>query len=226
MKIRGLCECGCGNYTRIAKTNNPRWGRVKGKPSRFLHNHHTRMESFRKVANACRSDEEVLKTIERKTMLIPFSGCIVWMGAFVPPWGYGVMGYRGKQKYVHRIVWQIAGGEIPKGKFVLHKCDTPPCVRLDHLFLGTPSDNMQDMTRKGRCRSGGPSGDRHGSRTHPERVPRGECNGQSKLTQEEADEIRRIYHTGSYTQKQVSEIFGVSQLIVSRLVRGITYAPF
>lgn len=34
-----LCECGCGNETPIAKNSNPRCGRVKGQPTRFVHGH-------------------------------------------------------------------------------------------------------------------------------------------------------------------------------------------
>jgi HNH endonuclease len=52
--------------------------------------------------------------------------------------------------YIHRIVWQEANGPIPDGMEICHTCDNPPCVRLDHLFLGTHRENLQDMSRKGR----------------------------------------------------------------------------
>jgi len=37
--MRGLCECGCGLRTKLAKVNDPRKGRVKGRPNRFIHGH-------------------------------------------------------------------------------------------------------------------------------------------------------------------------------------------
>lgn len=49
-----------------------------------------------------------------------------------------------------RVAWTIANGPIPDGVWVLHHCDNPGCVRPDHLFLGTRSDNTLDMYRKGR----------------------------------------------------------------------------
>jgi hypothetical protein len=33
---------------------------------------------------------------------------------------------------------------------VCHRCDNPPCVRPDHLFLGTVQENNEDRERKGR----------------------------------------------------------------------------
>lgn len=49
-----------------------------------------------------------------------------------------------------RLQWMHCFGEIPEGLDVLHRCDNPPCINPDHLFLGTQLDNAQDMVAKGR----------------------------------------------------------------------------
>lgn len=67
--------------------------------------------------------------------------------------GYGFFGRDGKVLYAHRVSYEITNGLIPKGPkrlHVCHHCDNPPCVRPDHLFLGTASDNLNDAYRKGR----------------------------------------------------------------------------
>ena len=56
----------------------------------------------------------------------------------------------GKKIYAHRFSWEIHNGPIPDGMFVLHHCDTPPCVNPECLFLGTQTENLADMTAKGR----------------------------------------------------------------------------
>jgi hypothetical protein len=48
----------------------------------------------------------------------------------------------------HRAAWEVTFGPIPDGLFVCHSCDTPACVRPDHLFLGTLADNNLDMVGK------------------------------------------------------------------------------
>ena len=64
--------------------------------------------------------------------------------------GYGCMHRKGKTFSAHRFVWQQTKGPIPSGMSVLHTCDVRHCVNPNHLFLGTQSDNMADMHRKGR----------------------------------------------------------------------------
>lgn len=77
------------------------------------------------------------------------SGCYLWEGARSES-GYGRV-YDGSRMWqAHRLVWTQVKGPIPHGLFVCHKCDTPPCVNPDHLFLGTAKDNNRDMAKKGR----------------------------------------------------------------------------
>jgi hypothetical protein len=77
--------------------------------------------------------------------MIEGTPCIPWTGA-INNHGYGRRGRR----YAHRMAWEEAHGPIPHGMKVCHHCDTPACVNIEHLFLGTQSDNMRDCAAKGR----------------------------------------------------------------------------
>jgi len=100
------------------------------------------------------SDGVVKESPMKKRMLpmTPSTPCVLFTLPFTRgPYGYGRL-FNGTV-YVgraHRLVWQDAHGPIPEGLCVLHKCDNPPCVRLDHLFLGTRADNTLDCMLKGR----------------------------------------------------------------------------
>jgi len=59
-----------------------------------------------------------------------------------------------RNRIASRLIYEREVGPIPAGLQVLHRCDNPPCVRPDHLFLGTPADNVRDMVTKGRARHG------------------------------------------------------------------------
>jgi hypothetical protein len=75
--------------------------------------------------------------------------CWYWTGH--TNWGgYGEVQIKGQRYKVHRLAYELTYGPIPDGLFVCHACDTPPCVRPDHLFLGTRDDNAADRVAKHR----------------------------------------------------------------------------
>lgn len=75
--------------------------------------------------------------------------CWLWIASRLSG-GYGQFQMGGRPHAAHRAAWILANGPIPPGLHVLHSCDNPPCVRLDHLRLGTVADNMRDKALRGR----------------------------------------------------------------------------
>lgn len=101
-----------------------------------------------------------------------------------------VFSISGKQRYVHRISWELVHGAIPSGLHVCHDCDVSLCMRPTHLFLGTQQENMLDMKAKGRHLYG-------------------ERNFSAKLTGAQVLELRKL-HVAGYTFKYLSNRFGIS----------------
>ena len=75
--------------------------------------------------------------------------CLVFVG-HRNECGYGRIRKEGRLVMVHRAVWEMAKGPIPPGFVVMHSCDNPACYSLEHLSIGTQSENISDMDRKGR----------------------------------------------------------------------------
>lgn len=75
--------------------------------------------------------------------------CWIWLRGVSQ--GYGIVNRRGlPPERAHRVAYELCIGKVPKGLSVCHKCDNPRCVRPDHLFLGTQSQNIRDCIAKGR----------------------------------------------------------------------------
>lgn len=77
--------------------------------------------------------------------------CWIWIGAKANN-GYGALHRSGNHSKIiraHRLSWEVHFGPIPEGLEVLHRCDNPPCVRPDHLHLGTQADNHKDRVAHG-----------------------------------------------------------------------------
>lgn len=92
-----------------------------------------------------------LEKFEKSLMPIPESGCWIYepnMGHF----GYGRVWNKELKRAQdsHRYYWEKKKGPIPNGLFVLHKCDVSACCNLDHLYLGTQKENINDAYRRKR----------------------------------------------------------------------------
>lgn len=155
--------------------------------------------------------------------------CWIWIGGRFNH-GYGSFSsYHGKRIYAHRYSWQISQGPIPDKMFVCHKCDNPPCVRPDHLFLGTHDDNMLDAKIKNRFATGV----EQGRKVHPNPFPifsyesptnqkaRGSKHGISKLTENDVRTIRQLLKT--HTQKHIAAMYNMTPGTLSVLARYITW---
>lgn len=104
----------------------------------------------------------------------------------------------------HRIGFVLQGGQITSVRhYVLHRCDNPPCVRGDHLFSGTQTDNVHDMWRKGRA---APMDGEH----HP----------QAKLSAMDVEAIRTIRASGFGTHQEIADMFGVTQPHITNILAG------
>lgn len=113
------------------------------------------------------------------------SGCVELISHTAKTDGYSRVGVGRISKLVHRLIFFCAFPETDTSLCILHKCDNPACCRLDHLFAGTQTDNMEDKIKKGRQRSGSSFGVEH---------PR------SVLTAEQVREIRASKrHHGNVT---------------------------
>jgi hypothetical protein len=120
--------------------------------------------------------------------------CWIWTAASRGTFGYGLLGGAPGEKgqLAHRVSWQLHFGPIPDGIKVLHHCDNPPCVRPDHLFLGTLKDNTQDMLSK---------------RRHI-----------VKLTDEQTADLRSKHASGEFSKTERAKQFGLGQSTVSRII--------
>lgn len=93
-------------------------------------------------------------------------GCWLWTSS-TSGRGYGAFWANGGRIRAHRFSWELHNGSIPAGLWVLHHCDTPACVRPEHLFLGDRRANMLDAAKKGRICTIGKSRTTHRVHGHP-----------------------------------------------------------
>ena len=90
------------------------------------------------------------------------------------------------------LMQDCLGRPLTTTEQVLHRCDTPPCIEITHLFIGTHGDNMDDKTRKGRALQ--------------------------KLTRAAVKRIHELRSQGR-SQESIGKIIGVNQARISQILR-------
>lgn len=116
------------------------------------------IDLFAKEWPGCRSRKDFFYYVRLFWILVyKAEGCWLWLGDQDRK-GYGTFcamyssGETPRRISAHRFAYSLHNGTIDPSRMVLHNCDTPQCVRADHLFQGTAKENSQDMARKGRSR--------------------------------------------------------------------------
>jgi len=127
--------------------------------------------------------------------------CIIWPYRKTQK-GYGQITKSTGFGRAHRYSYSVHVGKIPKGMHVLHTCDQRDCINPNHLWIGTHSENMQDMLKKGRGHKA-----------------RGEKQGSSKFKTWQVEHIIKLCHLGHY-QQDIAARFNTVQSTISCIHLG------
>ena len=139
--------------------------------------------------------------------------CWEWQGSCNNT-GYGTVAWHGKIYTAHRVAAWLSGQvkelNAPTNKqdkgYVLHRCDNRKCCNPNHFFIGNYTDNQKDAYNKKR-----------------KAQPKGEKHTNAKLTNDEVKHIRQMYKNKWFTQTQLAKEYGVSQRVISLIVRRKSY---
>lgn len=132
------------------------------------------------------------KPLKTKTLK---NGCKICVSHKTNVNGYPRFYRNGKLQLISRYLWIEKYGVIDKNLEIMHKCDNPKCINLDHLMLGTHDDNMKDSMNKAR-------------------QTRGIHNSQTKLTEKKVRIIRKSKLSG----RALARKYGVNHATIQDVI--------
>jgi|SRR5687767_15862575 len=126
-------------------------------------------------------------------VIVDENGCHIWQSTIKRD-GYAQFWMDGKPQKAHHVAYLLFKGKVPVGAWICHTCDVKHCVNPDHLYAGTPKDNVGDMHRRLRFW------------------------GRRKLTDEDVKAVFEMRARG-LSQTDISSIIGINQPNVSKILR-------
>lgn len=78
-----------------------------------------------------------------KKILPVEGGCWEWQGYIDPTSGYGRIRNDQENMLVHRMVYELAWGEIEDGMAIHHECENRKCANPYHLRQIHPADHVR-----------------------------------------------------------------------------------
>ncbi len=135
--------------------------------------------------------------------------CWIWMGSLASTRrghkGYGNFTIaKGKSALAHRFAYELTYGPIPKGMYICHRCNDSHCVNPEHLYVGTPQDNVNDREVAGHSAKGA-------------RV------AGSKLIESQVREIREKYNRGGVTFSELADEYGVRSSSIYQVIKRLSW---
>jgi hypothetical protein len=162
----------------------------------------------KRIAMPPLDDERMRARFMKQIVPEPNSGC--WLFDCAPgPQEYSRFCFDKKVYRAHRIAYALFISDVAEDIDVCHRCDFPPCVNPDHLFLGTSADNHADMKVKGRSTKG------------PGFF--GESSPRSVLTNELVSKLRAEYARGGISQHALARKYGINRNTIESFLSRRTW---
>lgn len=130
--------------------------------------------------------------------------CWFWTGAILRQrYGYGQFNLRrvngGSWPFrAHRVAYALWVNDIAPTDVVAHRCDNPPCVNPEHLWVTDQAGNLADMRSKSRH--------------------------YTKLTPDQVREIRARYDPKLRNGRSLAREFGIDYSLPGKIARRDLWA--